>query len=164
MARSPKYTKDNSVWNDIKRRLRTQKSGNAKVGFLGDKYGAENNYVTVAYVARANNEGWGNPHRPFFYNAMDEVKRSKDYKKTAAYLTAKQAEGEMTKQQVVEALGNYAKILVEETIYKWDEGGLAGGSSSYSHDLGSGDFKQPLIDTSLMVNSVKVKYDKKRGL
>ena len=95
---------------------------------------------------------------------MDEVKRSKDYKKTAAYLTAKQAEGEMTKQQVVEALGNYAKVLVEETIYKWDEGGLTGGSSSYSHDLGSGDFKQPLIDTTLMVNSVKVKYDKKRGL
>ena len=96
MARSPKYTKDNSVWNDIKRRLRTQKSGNAKVGFMGDKYGAENNYVTVAYVARANNEGWGNPHRPFFYNAMDEVKRSKDYKKTAAYLIARQAEGELT--------------------------------------------------------------------
>lgn len=156
-----KYTKDNSIWNDIKRRLRTQKSGNAKVGFMGDKYGIENNNVTVAYVARANNEGWGNPHRPFFYKAIDDIRKSADFKKKSAYLVGQQAQGNLTKKEVSETLGEYVKTIIEQTIYDWDEDG--GSSTSFSHGLDAGDFKRPLIDTTRMVTSVRVKYDKKRG-
>lgn len=154
--RTKNYRKDTSNWEAIKKRLRADKGGNAKVGFMSDRYGDENENLPVAYVAQLNNEGIGNPHRPFFYHAMQNFVENKNTKRVAADLVGAIAAGGMTKQKAVTTLGKFLKSEIEMSIDNWTEPP----NSAKTIDAKGRD--DPLRDSFKMVDSVRVEYSQRR--
>lgn len=150
------YRKDTSSWEAIKKRLRADKNGNAKVGFISDRYGDDNENLPVAYVAQLNNEGIGNPHRPFFYHAMQNFVESKNTKRIAADLVGAIAAGGMTKQRAVLSLGKFLKAEIERSIDDWTD---PPNSEKTIEVKGRDD---PLRDSFKMVDSVRVEYSQRR--
>lgn len=148
------YRKNNKPWNIIKDRLKKERRGNAKVGFLSDIY---DDGTPVAQVAMLQNEGLGDfPSRPFFYEAMQKIRKSKNYHQTATTLIAAIAAGNMTKLKASQILGEFLKAELILTIDAWT---YPPNSPTTIASKGRDD---PLRDTFKMVDSVRVEYSKRR--
>jgi hypothetical protein len=145
--------KDDKMWEKIKKDLlAANKVGELEVGFWPeDRYGPENDNLPVAQVAQWNNEGMGVPARPFFtqtlrepikngekdhvfFKSLDRILSGKSTFLTEYTLIGKQFSEELRKSIFVWSIPPNAPLTVE----------LKG-------------FNNPLIETGLMMDSVKYK-------
>lgn len=147
-----KFTSNKKVWNKMKRRLRNSNDVKADVGYFNTVYTTGKNRGTpVAYIAQLNNEGIGVPARDFFHHSIYEFENTKELKQKATYLMSQVAIEKVTKKEAMKIWGQNLKGIVERSITYWV---TPPNHESTIREKGKDD---PLRETDLMLNSVKVK-------
>lgn len=163
MAQRKSYSKDDSVWRAMKRRLRSQRSAVSLGWFEGQNYGAENNYLPMAQVAQWVEEGHANggrfagtttPPRPAIrLYFMPSLQASTDLMEMSVPLIHKVAMGQMTWKQLHEKIAPkllYRFRLALETI-------SSPANSPVTIALKGHD--KPWVETGVLISAVRFKID-----
>jgi len=150
---SLKITKDDAVWQNLKKTMLELNKKEVQVGFINNE--TYDDDINVAQVAQWNNEGSiSNPRRPFFTSVINEIQRG----------VMDDTFGEEAVKVGLErtntnyALDRIGKAIQEEVIQSIEDTYDPPNSPKTISIKGS---SHPLIDTGLMISSVKYKVTRR---
>lgn len=150
---SLKFTKDDAVWQNLKKTMTDLGKKEVQVGFINHEVYDDD--INVAQVAQWNNEGAiSNPRRPFFTNVINEIQRGV----LDDMLAQEAANVGLGKTNVNYALDRVGKIIQDEVIKSIEDTYDPPNSPVTISIKGS---SHPLIDTGKMINSVKYKVTRR---
>lgn len=150
---SLKFTKDDAVWQNLKKTLTDFGKKEVQVGFINHEVYEDD--INVAQVAQWNNEGSiTNPRRPFFTSVINEIQRGvldDTFAQEAANVS-------MGKTNVNYALDRIGKIIKDEVVRSIEDTYDPPNSPTTIAAKGN---SHPLIDTGKMISSVNYKVTRK---
>ncbi|UZS00925.1 hypothetical protein [Pseudomonas phage vB_PsaM_M1] len=150
------FTKNDKVWQNMKKNLIKGESLASKIGVFDKYYGEENDNLPVAQVFQWNEEGSEtNPMRPAIrYFIMQLEKEGKFIPFVSKYLNSV-AMGSMTWTQLYEKIGEAAAKDLKEVVDQWE---IPPNSETTIAEKGRND---PLVDTGTMRDSIENKIGRK---
>lgn len=150
------FTKNEKVWQNMKKNLIKGEPLAAKIGVFDKYYGEENDNLPVAQVFQWNEEGSEtNPMRPaIHYFIMQLEKEGKFIPFVSKYLNSV-AMGSMTWTQLYEKIGEAAAKDLKEVVDQWE---IPPNSETTIEEKGRND---PLVDTGTMRDSIESKIGRK---
>lgn len=127
MARVKGFTKDDRVWRSMKRNLRAKQS-QINLGWFGQYYGAENNFLPMAQVAQWVEEGhraggWGGrtPPRPVIRTMfIPTLAESGEFVNAAIPLIHQVAMGKMTWKSLHKKLAPSVLFKFQYALKQYD--------------------------------------------
>ena len=151
------FTKDDKVWQKMKKNLIKGQSLTVKVGVFDKYYGEENDNLPVAQVFQWQEEGTENiPMRPAIrYFIMQLEEEGKFIPFISKYLNSV-AMGSMTWTQLYDKIGEAAAKDLKEVVDQWEVPPNA--PSTIAQKGGRND---PLVDTGTMRDSIEHKIGRK---
>ena len=154
---NPAFTKDDKVWQKMKKSLMKGQSLAAKIGVFDKYYGEENDNLPVAQVFQWQEEGTENiPMRPAIrYFIMQLEKEGKLIPFISKYLNSV-AMGSMTWTQLYDKIGETAAKDLKEVVDQWE---IPPNSQSTIDQKGGRN--DPLVDTGTMRDSIEHKIGRK---
>lgn len=153
-----KFKKDTSVWQGIRKSLRSIDNKVVQVGFFDTYYGPENDNLPVAQVAQWNEEGEGIPMRSFIRQGFIEtLKKSPEFNEQVFYKIGLVAEGKMNMEQLLSSLGPSLALMMKKEIIDFK----TPRNSPLTISLKGKD--DPLRDSDTMLNAVDWKLGTKGG-
>lgn len=155
-------TKNKDVWKSMKTNLRRGTSQSIQAGWWDSQYP---DGVSVAQVAQWNEEGHMNggwfpgtvtPPRPFIrLGFLPRVKNSNFLNKHLIHIDAI-AKGRMSWNRLHELLGQDLKRILQEVILAWST------PSNSAATVSIKGFNDPLIDSGLMYDTIKIRTAPRR--
>ena len=155
-------TRDKGVWQSMKANLRRGTSQSTQVGWWDSQYP---DGTSVAQVAQWNEEGHMNggwfpgtitPPRPFIrLGFLPDIRKSNLIGRYSIHIDSI-ARGKMSWNRLHELLGEDLKRMLQEQILDWKS------PSNSAATVSIKGFNDPLIDTGLMYDTIKIRTAPRR--